>query len=100
MEFFSYYNFFCVFQENMHCYDSKANPFDPRDTFPHREFKVLWPSCIKSEGAAVLSLGSGLDLLTSWETRAWIVKGRGDLDVLTVTQEPSSLCSEDHFRVI
>ena len=48
----------------------------------------------------MLSLGSGLDLLTSWETRAWIVKGRGDLDVLTVTQEPSSLCSEDHFRVI
>lgn len=91
---------YCVFpKENIRCYGSKK-PVWPQGHFFHREFKVLWPLCFKSEGAAVLSLGSGLDLLTSWETQAWIAKGRGDLDVLTVTQEPSSLHSEDSFQVI
>ena len=67
MEFFSYYNFFYVFQENVSCYGSKENPSELSNTFSHREFKVLWPSCFTFEGAAVLSLGSALGLLTGRE---------------------------------
>lgn len=64
MEFFSYYNFSYVFEENVSSCDSKENPFDLSSAFSHREFKVLSLLCFMF-GGITLILGSVLGLLTS-----------------------------------